>query len=338
MKNSILSFLVVFCVFLSSCNNNRYDVDVSDIHIEEVKISRLEQDVFTMDTANIDGETEKMLIKYGDFYKGYIAGVINNGGLRDSSYEYRMMRFIHDADMLDAYSNCQAVYPDMDFLEEKMTGAFKRFMYFFPERNLPKVSTMMSGFNFPTVFIDRTIAVGLDMYLGSDNKFYTMLAMPRYKSKFMKKETVAPDAVRIWLLNEFPYNMIKSDFLSDIIYTGKILFLGDVLLPGTHDSLQIQYTQRQLEYCNQNEFNVWGYFVAQKTLYTTNQAEIAKFTSEGPFTSAFSKEAPPRIAYWIGWQIVKQFMDNNPEVSMEQLMEMNDAQQLLAKSKYKPKK
>ena len=66
--------------------------------------------------------------------------------------------------------------------------------------------------------------------------------------------------------------------------------------------------------------------------------EIKKYTSEGPFTAAFSKAAPPRIGYWIGWQIVRQYMNNNPEVTMQQLMDNNDAQQLLAKSKYKPKK
>ena len=135
-----------------------------------------------------------------------------------------------------------------------------------------------------------------------------------------------------------PANMNKSDFLSDIIYVGKTIFLTDVLIEGLHDSLKIQYTQKQMEYCDQNEFNVWSYFVAQKLLYTTNQTEIKKFTSEGPFTSAFSKEAPPRIGYWIGWQIVRQYMENNPEITLEQLMEIDDSQQLLSKSKYKPKK
>lgn len=329
-------YILLLIVFVS-CQRNRFDIDVSDVEIEEVKINRLEQDVFSMDLKHIDTETERLIEKYGDFYKAYIAGVINNGNVADSAYAYRMKSFITDRDMREAYDSCQAIYPDVNFLEGQFTGIFKRMKYYFPEKSTPKVVTMMSGFNYPVVCFDTTIAIGLDMYLGGNNKFYLMLAMPQYKSKFMHRGTIAPDAVRDWAIGEFPYNMNKGDFLSEIIYVGKTIFLTDVLIDGLHDSLKIQYTQKQLEYCYQNEFNVWSYFVAQKLLYTTNQADIKKFTSEGPFTAVFSKEAPPRIAYWIGWQIVRQFMENNPDVTLQELMELNDAQQLLAKSKYKPK-
>lgn len=345
IKNYVVLFLSFFVLLASSCVGDKQkvstpaiEVEVDEITIPEITIDRLEQDVFGMDTLHVMTATKKLQSKYGEFYAAFITGIINNGTIGDSAYEYRMKRFISDRDMREAYNNCQKVYPDVTFLQTAMTDVFKRYKHFFPTKNTPRVITMMSGFNFPSVYIDSTLAIGLEMYLGADNKFYTMLAMPKYKSRYMHKESIVPDAVRSWMFAEYPYNMDKSDFLSEMVYMGKIMFLSDALIPDVHDSLKIQYTQNQLDYCTQNEFNVWSYFVAQKMLYTTNHAEINKFTSEGPFTSAFSKEAPPRIAYWIGWQIVRQYMSNNPEVTIEQLMNMNDAQQLLAKSKYKPKK
>jgi hypothetical protein len=63
---------------------------------------------------------------------------------------------------------------------------------------------------------------------------------------------------------------------------------------------------------------------------------IAEFTNDGPFTGSISKECPPRIAMWIGWQIVKSYMDHNEQVSLEELMNEKDAQKILSKSKYKP--
>ncbi len=330
-------FIILFLSF-ASCGDNKQNVDVSEVKIDKIQIDRLEQDVFTMDTSKIMEATKKLQIKYGHFYSSYIVGVINNGAISDSSYAYRMKKFITDRDMHEAYEDCQKMYPDLGFLEKDMEGIFKHYSYYFPQKHLPKVITMMSGFNYPIVFVDSTLAIGLDMYLGSNNKFYKMLDMPKYKSIFTNKEAIAPDAVRAWMLAEFPYNMNKNDFLSEIIYIGKIMYLSDVLIPEVQDSLKIQYTQKQLDYCTQNEFEIWSYFVAQKLLYTTNQAEIVKFTSEGPFTSAFSKQAPPRIGYWVGWQIVRQYMKNNPTITVEQLMKEEDAQQLLAKSKYKPGK
>jgi len=149
---------------------------------------------------------------------------------------------------------------------------------------------MMSGFRYNIVVLDSTLAIGLEMYLGSNNIFYQMLTIPRYKSAFMNKQNIMPDAIRFWMINEFPYMMSKNDLLSDITYMGKI---STLLMPSYlmfNDTLKAQYTQKQLEYCTQNEFNIWSYFAAQKLLYTTDQAEIMKFTADGPFTTALAKK------------------------------------------------
>lgn len=338
MKNFIVYLSTVFVLFFTSCGSNRLDVDVSDINIPDVKIDRLEQDIFNIDTTDLKTSTEKLRAQYGHFYSSFITRIINTGGMRDSSYEVRMKQFISDRDMRETYDDCQKIFPNTNFLDKQITGLFKHFIYYFPNKKLPKTITMISGFNYSVVLLDSTLAIGLEMYLGSNNKFYQMLTLPHYKTMFMNKENIIPDATRAWMITEFPYNMNKSDFLSEITYIGKIMYLTDALLPGVHDSLKIQYSQQQLDYCSQNEFNVWSYFAAEKLLYSTDQAENMKFTSEGPFTSAFSKEAPPRIGYWIGWQIIKQYMKNNPEISLEQLMKEVDAQKILNKAKYKPKK
>ena len=63
---------------------------------------------------------------------------------------------------------------------------------------------------------------------------------------------------------------------------------------------------------------------------------VSEFTSDGPFTRAISKDCPPRIAMWLGKQIVKSYMDHNDNVSLEDLMNEKDVQKILQKSKYKP--
>jgi hypothetical protein len=240
--------------------------------------------------------------------------------------------------MRKAFEDSQKKYPDAEALKKDLSEAYKRFSYHFPNRALPKPVTMISGFNYSVVVVDSTLAIGVESYLGGNSEFYKALGVPRYKSMFMDRENMVPDAVRQWMMTEFPNTMKDHDFLSEMLYMGKILYFCDALLPGTPDSLKIQYSVPQMEYCRQNEFNVWSYFAAQKMLYTTDQAEILKFTSDGPFTSALSKEAPPRIGHWVGWQIIRQYMRNNPEVTMEQLVNEDDAQKILTRSKYKPGK
>ena len=39
---------------------------------------------------------------------------------------------------------------------------------------------------------------------------------------------------------------------------------------------------------------------------------------------------------WVGWQIIKSYVKNNDKVSLSELMREQDAQKILAKSKYRP--
>lgn len=339
MKNFPIFVFFTALLFIS-CNdeNPLKKVDVSAIPVPDITIKRLDQDIFNIDTMDIAGATKKLQAKYGPFYSVFVTGILNNGEIKDSGYIVRIKRFITERDMHQAYLDCQQLYPNMDKQEHAFTEAFQHFKYYFPKRQLPAVVAVMSGFNYAVYPIDSTLSVSLEMYLGSTSNFYLMAGFPRYRTTFMTPDNILPDAVQGWMIKEFPYMMNKEDFLSQIIYMGKILYATDALLPEVEDTLKLRYTQPQLDYCIQNEFNVWSYFVAQKTLYTSNQAEIIKFTGEAPFTSALSKKSAPRIGYWIGWMIVKQYMRSNPKVTLEQLMKETDAQQLLTKSKYKPKK
>ncbi len=330
-------YLLLFLTF-ASCGNDRLNVDVSDVVVEKMSVDRLEQDIFKMDTNNIQVATKQLQSKYGRFYSTFISVILNNGGIRDSSYGFRMKNFIRDHSMHKAYEDCQKTYPNTDFLIDELTPIYQRFKHYFPEKILPKPITMISGFNYSVVYADSTLAIGLETYLGRNNEFYSELGIPKYKSMFMNKENIVPDAIRQWMLIEFPNKMNKHDFLSEITYMGKIMYLTDALMPNTPDSLKIQYSKKQMEYCDQNEFNVWSYFAAKKLLYTTDEAEIMKFTSDGPFTSALSKEAPSRIGHWIGWQLVRQYMNNNPTITLQELINETDAQKILIKSKYKPGK
>lgn len=338
MRNFSTYISIVLFLTIVGCGNERLDVDVSETVVPELTVKRLEQDIFKMDTTDIAKSTKELQAKYGRFYSTFISVILNNGGLRDSSYAFRMKSFIRDFYMKKAYDDSQKKYPNTDFIRDDLKEAYKYFNYHFPNRSLPQPITMISGFNYSVVVADSTLAIGIETYLGSDNEFYTGLGVPKYKSMFMNQENMIPDAIRQWMLIEFPNTMNKNDFLSEIVYMGKIMYLTDALLPSVPDSLKIQYSKAQMDYCTQNEFNVWSYFAAKKMLYTTDQAEIIKFTSDGPFTSALSKEAPSRIGHWIGWQLVRQYMNNNPKASLQDLINEADAQTILTKSKYKPGK
>jgi uncharacterized protein YjaZ len=76
--------------------------------------------------------------------------------------------------------------------------------------------------------------------------------------------------------------------------------------------------------------------VENKRLYVTGRMDIKRLIDDGPYTNGFPVESPGRAGVWIGWQIVRKYMDKNPEVSLDKLMQMSDSQKILNDSKYYP--
>jgi hypothetical protein len=326
-------------LLITGCHNNPLDIDVSRVNVPPVKIDRLERDMFTMPADSINAYIPRMLKKYGPFYSNLVTSFINDAGILDSTYAQSLKRFIKDKDMRNAYDSCEKVYPNVDFLENGMTDAFKHFKYYFPDSSLPRVLTVMTGFNYSLIYYNRTLAISLERYLGPKSSFYNMLQYPLYKSIHMSKDYMCSDAVYGWLESLFKSNEDKNDLLSAIVHEGKIMYLLDAVLPKVNDSIKIRFSEKQLKWCKDNEFNMWAYLIQQKLIYSTDQVEITKFTDDGPFTQVFNHDySPARTGDWIGWQIVKTYMKNNPNISIAQLIQEKNADLILQHSGYRPSK
>jgi hypothetical protein len=324
---------------LASCRHNPLDIDVSHINVPPVKIDRLEKDMFSMPPDSVAQRTPALVKKYGRFYANFVTGFINDGGLMNANYAISVKRFITDSDMHETYDTCEKVYPNMAFLEEGLTDVFKHYKFYFPDSSLPRLLTLMSGFNYALIFYNNTLAISLEMYLGSKSSFYKRVDFPHYKVMHMNRSYLQSDAVYGWLESVFKPNEDKNDMLSQIVHEGKVMYLVDALLPNLDDTIKMRYSAKQLKWCKDNEFNMWAYIIQQKFLYSTSEGEIKKFTDDGPFTTMFNHDfSPARTGNWLGWQIVRTYMKNNPGVTIPQLLAERNADKILARSGYKPSK
>jgi hypothetical protein len=330
---------VLYVAFLTSCKHNQLDIDTSNVNIDPVEFKRLDKDVFSLTQENSPAKLKEFQKKYSAFYTRYVSSIVNNGGKVDSLYSQTLLRFINNKDIKTAYDDLLKTYSDNDveLLGDEMTEVVKRFKVFFPKRKIPQqFVTFMSGFQYNVVYVDSTLGIGLDMYLGSNNPFYSMMQLPNFRTRTMNKEHVLSDAVRGWVITEFDNADPVNNLLNHMIFYGKIFYVCDALLPQAQDSIKMGYTTNQMSYCYKNEKNLWGFFAKDNKLYDNDLKLVSEFTSDGPFTRAISKDCPPRIAMWLGRQIVKSYMEHNDNVTLEDLMNEKDVQKILLKSKYKP--
>lgn len=331
--------LTVLAVVFTACSHNRLkDADISKVSFSPVTILRLDQDIHATKPDSFRAVTKAMIEKYGNFYNSFIFNIVNLGGAQDSVFA-ALKRFVTDPDMNQVYNAVQKTYSNEEIkkLEEEFTKSFTYFKYHFPKQEMPqKFVSFISGWNYNVTTMDSCLGISLDMYMGKDHKYYQLLQWPRYKVRTMSREYLVSDAMRGWIIHCFDQNETQNNLINHMIFYGKIYYALDAVLPFEEDSIKIGYTTAQMEYCTQYKKNLWAHFSEKDRLFKNDLKELAPYVSEGPFTSAIGKQCPPRIGMYIGWQIVRSYMDKNPEITLEQLMNETDANKILNKSKYKP--
>jgi gliding motility-associated lipoprotein GldB len=333
--------IFIIGVLLTACGRNK-KIDVSNIPID-VKIERFDHDFDGLHTKPMEQQAIFMVQKYGDFYRDYTQQILEAGSINDTAYFKTLRDVFKGRAYLDLKHDVDAVYPgDMTKQEAELTDAFRRIKYYYPKQKTPKVYAYFSGFKAQTSVGDGYFGIGLDLFLGADSRFYPALTevFPRYISRRFTPENITPRVVEgIAREDMFPESDNDKTLLSKMIYSGKILYFMDQILPDVADSIKIGYTATQVKWCADFKPVIWGYFLEQNLLYETDDQKIQTYINEAPFTPQLGEhnQSAPKLGIWTGWQIVKEYMDRHPEVTMQQLMANQDAQKILNDSKYRPK-
>jgi len=331
-----ITYLAILLTIISSCKQKeKFDIDTSKINLE-LNIKRLDKDIFEIDPGNLDVELPQLIEEYGEFYELYSIRIINLGNPYQENYSELLTGFITDYTMNKVYEKTMEVFPNVNYIETSLKKAFKRYKYFFPERIVPEVYTYIGGFNQSMVVSDSILGIGVDKYLGKDCEFYDRLGIANYLQNNMNPENIPTDAIRAWALTEFTYNDSIDNLVNNIVYQGKIHFFLDAMFPKVLDSLKIGFTSDEMLWCIKNEKQMWNYLIENKLLFSTDYMTINQHINPAPFTSGYPNESPGRASIWLGWQIVRKYMQRNPEISLNELMLNNDYQEILSESRYEP--
>ena len=70
----------------------------------------------------------------------------------------------------------------------------------------------------------------------------------------------------------------------------------------------------------ENEAIIWSFFLQNDLFLLADPAITKDYMNDAPKTQVFGEASPGFIGQFIGWQIVKKWMDKNEKVTLEQLM------------------
>lgn len=347
MQKTITTFLAALLFFVS-CKDGKQTPDVSGIKVN-LQVQRFEKDFFAIDTNNIAASFPMLQQKYPVFFADFIQNIlglsVNEGGSKADSAiklflrDYRIMKDTSDK-----------VFANFSSIEDEIKQGIRFAKHYFPQYEAPEKLVTFIGpldaiFQTPTgktgdVITRDALAVGLQLHLGSTSAIYQSQAaqtlFPKYVSAKFSPQYIPVNCLKNIVDDIYPPNPADKTLLDFCIDKGKRLYLLDKFLPNTPDTLKIGYTASQLAGCYKNEGLIWSFLIQNNLLYNSDFLRIQSYVEEGPQTQELGEGSPGQISLFVGWQIIKKYMENHPDTSPDALLKL-DAKQILADSKYKPK-
>lgn len=319
MKKFLVLFTLVFAI-VSCEKKSKVEKAVEEIPVE-VKVVRFDKAFFESkpeELANLKAE-------YPFFFP-------------DGNDDKVWIEKMQNKDWQALYSEVQKKYGNFSKQTTEIEDLFKHIKYYFPTVITPTIYTVIGemDYNNKAIYANDKLIIALELYLGKGHEFYTF---PEYIEQNFEERQMMPDVVSSFAMRTIPAPNEKS-LLSEMIYYGKELYLKDILLPNYTDAERIGYLPEQITWCQENESYIWRFFVDENLLYSSDSKLANRFINLAPFSKFYleiDNESPGRIGQWIGWQIVRSYMENNPKTTVADLFKM-DARELFEKSKYKPKK
>lgn len=229
------------------------------------------------------------------------------------------------------------VFGDMASLKTQFEEAFSNLNYYYPNSTPPKIQTVISGLDTDLFVSDSLIIVSLDFFLGKDAKYRPK--MYNYLLRKYDPNDIVPSCMLIYGISNRYNKSRQSDqtVLADMITYGKAFYFAKHMLPCEADSVFIWYTPEEIQGSRKNEDLIWARFIESQVLFATSKKVKQDYLGERPTTIQVGEKCPGRIGQWVGWRIVDKYAETHPDITLPQLMALDDAQQIFRESKYKPR-
>jgi hypothetical protein len=315
------------------------EIDLKGLNVN-LKVYRFDSLFTGLDNANFPAKIRAAEKNAPVMYKFFVENITEAGKIDNPNfYGPRLKEFLLNPYTFELYQDVHKTFPDLKLYEKQLSEAFSRINYFFPKDTIPQFYSMVSNFAYGIVTYEHIFSISLDHYLGKDYKYYPDL-YPKYMIRFFEPEYMVTDVIKTYFTQKFPEEAYSGkDMISQMIYHGKMLLFLDMIIPYVPDSIKLCYSQQQLDWAKDNEGEFWNHLINQQLLFESNNEKIDRYFSDGPFTNAYGvpAECPPRIGQWTGWQILRNYVQNNKNATLLSVLLEKDAQKILNLSKYKPK-
>lgn len=333
----------VFAFMLTSCKDSEKGVDVSHIEVD-LKSHRLDKELAQLDTNHLTAGLQDLKQRHPLFLDFYLDTLMGFGVMGDYSagnpaVQAGLRPFLAHSDIRGLFDTVARHYPDTKKIDADLRKGFQHLKYYYPDYHVPEIVYIISGLNQWSAFTYDTmfVGVGLDMFLGEHYPFYKAVQLPDYAIRKCKPEYIPVNVFQAVYRDRHPFIMESRTLLDMMVQRGKEQYFLSKVIPFAHDTLRLGFSSAQLQWCEDNEADIYNFFIRQNLLYETNWQKILRYVNDGPNATGMPPESPGNIGTWVGWRIVKAYVSKHPDAKPDDIFRHPDAQRMLQESGYKPR-
>jgi len=328
----VLTSLLLF----QSCNDSKWKADISNVDYNS-EIGRLDLDVFNLGSDLNHDQLMDLKGKYDGFLNVYLTQIMQVGEVENPMTASLFQRFVTDPNWIELQEIIEEKHPNLDEQSADLEKAFKRYSVLFNESDLPEIVAYNSGFNVGIYPDKEFLGIGLEWYSGNDLKIFDRLPpdlFPQYKRDKMMPEFMTINALKGWLFVKFQDKLNGQTLLNRMAFSGKISYIAAALHQNVTDRIVLNYSEKQLEWCDNQEYEVWKFMLENDLIFSEDAMAVNKMMNDGPFTPGMPPESPGGVGNYMGYEMVKAYMDRNENITLPDLLNAKNDREFL--KHYKP--
>ena len=111
-------------------------------------------------------------------------------------------------------------------------------------------------------------------FCGANNSLYLRNAFCNYERNLHESDRIPIDVIEVWLRTLYPYQSQRNALLDRMIYEGKILYCLSQIFPRTNEYVLLGYSDKQAQWCKENEAEIWKQLIGKKHLFNTESMRL----------------------------------------------------------------
>ncbi len=325
---------------LMSCGGEKTP-DVNSV-ADQIEVIRFDEMLMDLDTNNLAEGLTTLEAAEPDIFNLYFRQLIplTRNGEHDLA---KLADFIKNTNVRKSNEMINAKFKSMDDEVEEIGKAVSYLKHYLQSSEIPNLYTLYGDYSYQAFIFEESdgkdaVGICLDMFLGPDHNYKAIDPKSPLFSDYITdryQRSYIPIKVLGVMMEDILGPMKGTRLLDHMIYQGKKQYILSKVFPKTSQANLLEFSNSEYRWSKESELGIWDFFLDQELIFDTDQQKINSYINEAPRSKGMPEESPGRTGHFIGYQIVKAFMDKT-STSIEDLVNYQDNDELFRLSKYKP--